>query len=480
MEKNDRPHRDLVFAVTGCVLDCDTHKQMIPPLFTHQKQSVKFLEKTPIVFDMSDPGTGKTAAHVTAFANRRRKGEGKLLVAAPKSLLVNTWVNDFKTFAPDMRCIVADAANRLNAMNSKADVYIVNHDGVKALLELPKTFWKDFDSLIVDESTAYKHHTSARSKAVAKLAKNFKYRANLSATPTSNGVCDIWHQVFILDDGKRLGKSFFGFRSATCIPIQVGAVAQAVKWEPRPHAEATISAMISDVTIRHKFEDCIDIPKNHQYAVEFTLSSKHMKAYSILERESVLLLSKQKVVSAINAAVLYGKLLQCSSGAVYSETAVYSIIDKARYELVLDLAEARPHVVVFFAWAHQKECLIAEAKKRQLSYTLIDGTVNDKARQEAVKDFQAGLYRILFAHPQSAGHGLTLTRGTATIWASPTPNLEHYLQGLKRIHRIGQSKKTETIMVLAPNTLEERVYQSLVTKDARMSSLLEYLKKKAL
>lgn len=451
---------------------------MTPQLFAHQKHSVKVLAKTPIIFDMSDAGTGKTAVHITAFAARRHKLGGKLLVLAPKSLLVNAWVNDFKRFAPNITCVVADATNRMDAMNSEADVYIVNHDGVKALLELPKTFWKDFDSIVVDESTAYKHHTSARSKAVAKISKNFKYRACLSATPSSNGICDIWHQVLLLDDGKRLGKSFFSFRAAACNPVQVGAVPQAIKWEPRPHAEATVSAMISDITIRHKFEDCVDIPANHQYSVEFTLSPKHMAAYKTLEKESVLLLSKTKVVTAINAAVLYNKLLQCSSGAVYSAAEDYSIVDKDRYELVLDLAEARPHVVVFFAWKHQKECLIAEAKKRKLNYTLIDGTVNDKARQLAVKDFQAGLHRILFAHPQSAGHGLTLTRGTATIWASPTPNLEHYLQGLKRIHRIGQTEKTETIMVLAPNTIEEKVYDSLVAKDARMSTLLEYLKRK--
>jgi SNF2 family DNA or RNA helicase len=86
---------------------------------------------------------------------------------------------------------------------------------------------------------------------------------------------------------------------------------------------------------------------------------------------------------------------------------------------------------------------------------------------------------VLFAHPQSAGHGLTLTKGTATIWPSPTPNLEHYLQGLKRIHRIGQTEKTETIMIVAPGTIEEQVYEALLAKDARMTNLLTLLKKAA-
>ena len=91
-------------------------------------------------------------------------------------------------------------------------------------------------------------------------------------------------------------------------------------------------------------------------------------------------------------------------------------------------------------------------------------------------DYQKGLYQVLFAHPASAGHGLTLTKGTATIWASPTPNLEWFSQGKKRIHRIGQNEATETIVVIAENTRDANVFDSLMRKDAKMTSLLEDLK----
>jgi SNF2 family DNA or RNA helicase len=449
-------------------------------LFAHQKVSVAFVDKNHRVFDMSDAGTGKTGVHVTAFAKRRRIKGGCALILAPKSLLSNAWGQDFKKFAPDMKISIAHATNRKQALAANADVYITNHDAVKVLTTLPENFWKKFDTIIIDESTAFKHGTSARSKSAAKIVKRFARRACLSATPSSNGVTNIWHQMFLLDDGKRLGKSFFAFRAAVCSPVQVGMSPNMVRWEDKGNSEAIVSAIIKDITIRHRFKDCVDIPPNHEYPVNFELNTKHRKIYKELETNSMLLFKNNRVVSAVNAAVLYNKLLQVSSGAVYSSDRDYEIIDRDRYELVIDLAEARPHVVVFFRWAHQKECLIAEAKKRDLTYTLIDGSVtSDKQREDAVKHFQAGFYRILFAHPQSAGHGLTLTKGTATIWASPTPDLEHYLQGLKRIHRIGQTQKTETIMVLAPDTIEERVYESLLAKDAKMASLLDYLKKAA-
>ena len=273
--------------------------------------------------------------------------------------------------------------------------------------------------------------------------------------------------------------SFFAFRSAVCESEQIGPMANMVKWVDKPHAEATVSAAIADITVRHKFEDCVDIPPNHQYSVPFNMSKTHRDRYTAMEVASTLQLSGGNI-TAINGAALYTKLLQVASGAAYNEDGGYTLLDTDRYDLVLDLAEQRKHSIVFFNWVHQRDELMKLATKRGISHALIDGTVTRKGeREKIVAAYEKGYYQILFGHPQSMAHGLTLVRGTATIWASPTSNLEHYQQGLKRIHRIGQTEKTETIMVVAPGTVEEKVYEALLNKSVRMSSLLEYLKKAA-
>lgn len=394
---------------------------------------------------------------------------------ATKSLLESAWQKDFNEFAPNMGVSVAYATNRDKAFECDADVYVTNHDAAKWLAAQPKSFFAKFDTLIIDESTAFKHHTSQRSKAVAKITKYFKYRRLLTGTPNGNGICDLWHQIFLLDDGVRLGKSFFGFRAAACIPEQVGPQASMIKWNDRPGIEATVSAMIRDITIRHRFEDCVDIPENHKYAVTFKLGKKHYAQYNDMQDFHIMQL-KKTTVTAVNGAVVAGKLLQVASGAVYNDDGEYSLIDNGRYQLVMDLVEERAHSIVFFNWEHQRDELVREAERRGLSFAVYDGSTNDRARAGIVKDYQAGQYRVLFAHPQSAGHGLTLTRGTATIWASPTYNLEHFLQGLKRIHRIGQTERTETIVVVAEGTIDEKVWQSLQDKKVKMADLLEGLK----
>ena len=443
--------------------------------FAHQKQSIKFLKSNEIVFDTSCPGTGKTPVEVVDFAARRAKGGKCALVLGTKSILKPAWENDIHKFAPELTTSIAYAKNREEAFATNADVYITNHDAANWLEKQPKKFFAKFDTLIVDESDAFKHHTSQRSKALAKIAPFFKYRRLMSGTPNTNGVCDMWHQVFVLDGGKRLGKSLFAFRSAVCTPTQVGPSAAAIKWVDKPNAEAIVSALIQDIVIRHKFEDCVDIPANHQYSMPYELSKKHMVAYRELEDTSILLLKKSSV-TAINGAVLYGKLLQAASGAVYNDDDEYSLIDTGRYELTIDLVQERRHSIVFFLWRHQRDELVKLAKIRKLRYAVIDSTVSDTAREDIVKHYQAGFYDVLFAHPQSAGHGLTLTKGTATIWPSPTHNLAHYLQGLKRVYRIGQKEKTETIMIIAPGTIEERVYESLLAKNTKLDTLLNYLK----
>ena len=419
--------------------------------------------------------TGKTYVRIAAFAKRRKRGGGCLLVLAPRSLLRNVWVNDFKKFAPHLKVVVADATNREKAFAETADVYVTNVDAVKWLKMQKKHFFAKFSEFVVDESTAYKHHTSQRSKAAASIANHFKYRCCMTGTPNGNSITDVWHQVFILDGGARLGSSFYKFRDTVCQPTQVSRHnPNAVQWSDREGAEEAVFGLLSDIVVRHKFEDCVDIPPNHQYTVAFDMPPKQMQAYLHLEETQLLALASSKSkITAVNAAAVATKLLQVASGAVYDGSGAYAVVDTARYELILDLVEQRAHSLVFFLWNHQRDLLIAEAEKRKIKYAVIDGSTTDRTREEIVRGYQAGVYQTLFAHPKSAAHGLTLTRGTATIWSSPTYDLEIFKQGSKRQHRMGQTQKTETITVVAEGTIEQDVYDRMLSKDARMTNLLD-------
>lgn len=449
----------------------------VPPPYKHQVASRDAFLKTRIGIDASDPGTGKTRVEIDLFSIRRKAGGKCALVIAPKSLLRSAWEDDFRKFAPHLTVSVCDATRRSEGFAIDADVYVTNTDAAKWLAQQKPKFFERFDTLIVDELSCFKHHTSQRSKAMNKIKRYFTYRYGLTGTPSANTIADIWHQVFLIDDGRRLGTSFFHFRRQVCNPEQVGPMPHMLKWVDKPGAEQAVAHLLRDIVIRHEFEKCLDIPPNHLYSRLYHMSTVQRRAYTAMAHNGAALL-KQGAITAVNAAGVATKLLQIASGASYSGMSDedYVPIANERYELVAELAEQRPHSVVFFNWKHQRDHLIKEFEARGITYVVIDGSTSDKNRKLAVDHFQAGFYRVLLAHPQSAAHGLTLTKGTATIWASPTYNLEYFLQGNRRIYRAGQTLRTETIVIIAAGTLEETVYQRLLDKNQKQLSMLDLLR----
>jgi hypothetical protein len=380
--------------------------------------------------------------------------------------MIPAWGKDLDKFAPELTYTIAKAGARDKAFMADSNIVIMNHAGMTWLVK-HQSYLNGFIQLIVDESTAFKNETQ-RSKALLKLSPLFRYTIPMSGTPYTNTICDLWRQVFIADQGQRLGNSYFRFRNTVCHPrpLHNGITI----WEDKPDITPVIFELIKDICIRHRLEDCIDIPENRVDDVKFTLSKPHLKIYEEMLDRAVLMLEKGEV-TAVNAAVLRNKLLQIASGAVYT-TGGYEILDTDRYELIRDLAEARPQVIISFLWKHQRDLLqrfLPNAK-------IIDGEVSSKERTERIKQFQNGEIPQLLIHPKAGAHGLTLTAGHATIWASPTYSSEDFTQFNRRIYRAGQTKKTETLLVTAENTVEELVYQKLNGKLEKATDLMSLFK----
>lgn len=447
-----------------------------PPLYDHQQETVDFIKPRDAIFITSSPGTGKTRSVLHAFAEQREAGD-KVLVLAPLSILQVAWGNDCEQYTPELTYQCAYARNRKKIMKliPHNDMIITNHDAVKWLIkEENQQYAKQFDWIVIDESTAFKNPNSQRSKAMdtLKALVEPKKIILMTGTPNNNTIMDIWNQVNLLDDGQRLGR-YYSFRMQACKPVQIMGSPVTV-WEDKEGIEEEVADMIKDINIRHKFEDCISIPPNHVTTLHTQMTPKLQSLYAALKEETLLEL-QNGTVNAVHAGVLANKLLQLTSGAVYDGKGNKQVLDDARYDLIIELIKERDHSVVFFNWQHQKEELVRKATQEDISYAIIDGKVSADKRIEAVERFQAGELQMILCHPQAAGHGITLTKGTSTIWASPTYNAEHYVQANQRIYRSGQTQRTETIRICADETVEERVFEKLEGKLDRMDSLLDLL-----
>jgi SNF2 family DNA or RNA helicase len=437
------------------------------------------------VFDASDPGTGKTRVHLEVWYRRYKRGtSGKLIVLAPKSLLESAWGGDIREWLPlGVTYVIAKATNREEMFDEQADIYITNTDAAKWLAKKNAKWYGRFGlrpTLLIDEITSFKHRTSARSRAIRKIAPFFEYRTGLTGTPNSNTILDLWHQMLIIDDGELLGTSFARFRNTAC-DYQRNPFGG--KWLDKTGIEEAVAERIKGLTLRHQFDECMDIPANHRYTVHFDMSPEHRRLYETMVREAVLLLEEGEV-SAVNQGVLRNKLLQIASGAVYGDDdqgrrrdPTYKLLDRDRYILIADLVEARDHSVVFFNWKHQREELKIEFEKRGITYAVLDGNTPDTQREKIVAAYQRGEYQTVAMHPKTGAHGLTLTRGTRTIIASPFDEADLLKQAIHRIYRGGQQYKTETILIQARGCrVEQGVYDNLLRKTGRMETLLEILK----
>jgi len=443
----------------------------------HQSETITFYKKHDRAYDASTMGCGKTFCAIYDVNNRLNvNSKSKTLILAPKSLLETVWQNDFTKFTPHIitSIAIAPTEKRLAAFQKPANVYITNIDALVWLANKPDDFWDDYETIIVDESTAIKND-SGRTKAALKIRKFFKYRRCLSGTPTAGLLTDLFYQYLFLDDGASLGTSFTKFRNQVLIAKQTGPHPKMITWSNKPGREKVLAHLLKPMTIRHILEDVEDMPPTVKYTYKFKLNKIMRKAYDEMKANAQVTLTTG-TVNAINAAALTTKLLQCASGAVYdSETGEKHLVDTQRYDLVLDLVQQTKHSVVFYNWRSQREYMVEQATKRKISYSYIDGTVSFTARKQIVNDYQNGKYTTIFLQLKSSSHGLTLTQATHTIWSCPSYLSDYYKQANHRVYRMGQTKRTTIINIEAEDTLDNVVYTKLDTKLNAMELLTEAL-----
>jgi len=438
-------------------------------LMPHQEYTATKWKERKRMFDHSDPGTGKTIASLTGY---HASICGRLLAIAPLTILRPSWAADIDKAFPGFTWAVAHGSERKRkaAFDSGADIVLLNHDGVKWVVDNTHVL-DGFSHCVVDEYTAFKNRTAARSKAMYAISGFFEYLNMLSGTPNSNKITDIWYPAMMVDGGKRLGDNFFKFQQETCEgrPVPGALSPRAKEWTEKEGARDAVAILLQDIVVRHQLKD---VPANTRYTMHVDMPTSVMRAYRELERESVLMVEGSGVINAVHAGSKIRKILQLLSGAVYDVDGNVVKVHPHRYELVIELIQAREQCVVAFNYRHEREALTALARRKGIPFGVIDGAVSPGDRQAAVDQFQNNKLKVIFAHPQSAGHGLTLTEGTTTIWASPTYNAEHFQQFNARIYRKGQTKETETICICATGTKEADVYDKLDGKLTRMADLL--------
>lgn len=424
-----------------------------------------------------DMGLGKTITTLTAIRELKynRFAVRKVLVIAPKKVAEGTWSKEKDkwdhTSLLRVSLVLGSECKRIKALNTPADIFVINRENVVWLVEHYRNDWP-FDMVVVDESSSFKNHKAKRFKALASISHKIDRLIELTGTPSPNSLGDLWAQVYLLDNGERLGKRYAQFRERYFDPGDRGRN-MIYNYTPKIGTEDSILQKISDICVSMKSEDYLQLPDMTIHEIPVMLDTKAVKAYQDLERKMVLELSEsEEDISVTSAAALSNKLLQLANGAVYDENHNVHEVHECKIEAFMELIEAlqgKP-TLVFYNFQHDRDRILQALQKSKLKVQLLKGPAEED-------DWNNHKIDVLLAHPASCAYGLNLQNGgNHVIWFGLTWNYELYSQANKRLHRQGQTEKVIIHHLICSKTRDEDVMEALSKKDDMQSWVMESLK----
>ena len=437
-------------------------------LHEYQKYGVDFIINNPISVLMLECGLGKTITTLTAVSDLMYDyfEISKALIIAPLRVALTVWKQECDKWEQlkYLRCSIAvgSVSERQKAMQSDADVYIINRENVEWLV---KNYPFDFDMVVIDELSSFKSHQSKRFRALRKVRPKFDRIVGLTGTPAPNGLMDLWAEINLLDMGERLGRYITRYRDEYFKPDKRnGAIVYSYK--PLPDAEERIYGKISDICVSMKAADYLEMPERVDNIVEVGMSDKETAMYKRLEKEMLLPFADGDI-DAVNAASLSNKLLQLANGAVYDENGKVKKIHSRKLDALEGLIEAAngKSVLVYYSYKHDRD---------RISERFDVSEIKD---DKDISEWNAGKIQLAIAHPASCGHGLNLQSGGSTIiWFGLTWSLELYQQANARLYRQGQKNTVVIHHIITKGTVDEKVMTALKNKDIGQASLMEAIK----
>ncbi|SAK83321.1 hypothetical protein AWB75_05391 [Caballeronia catudaia] len=446
-------------------------------------------------------GAGKSVCTLTVLEARYRQGIEAMptLIVAPLRVAQSTWPDECKKWAHlsamEVVPIIGDVQQRSLQLRHDAPIFSINYENLPWLIDHFKHDGRSwpFGTVIADESTRLKSTRvsyqrsengtlflkrsggSVRGRALAEVAHTKVRRwVNLTGTPAPNGLRDLWSQQWMVDAGKRLGRTYSAFEQRWFQSLPGDRGYHDIR--PLPHAQEQIQAALADCTISLDAADWFDLQQPIVRRVYVDLPSHARRLYRDMEREMFIEIDKHEV-EAVNAAARTMKALQLASGAIIvDEKSGWREVHDVKLQALDEIIEEAAGMPVLVAY-HFKSDLA------RLQRTFPDGRVLDHEPQ-TIRDWNAGRIPVLFAHPASAGHGLNLQDGgNILVFFAHWWDLEQFQQIIERLGpmrqlQAGHRRPVFIYHILARDTIDEDVLLRLQTKRDVQDVLLDAMKRR--
>ncbi len=445
-------------------------------------------------------GMGKSGTTLSFLDALYMAGEDHpTLILGPLRVARSGWTNEAAKWQEfqslGISPIVGSEDERLAALRSSAPIFTINYENLVWLIEHFGDRWP-FRTVVADESDSIKGHrisfrTSSKGKeflagqgakragALARIAHTqIKRFIELTGTPAPNGLIDLWGQIWYLDRGARLGRTFDAFQKRWFSRGYDGLL------EPLPFADPQIHAAVRDICLTIDPADWLPLDKPRINNVYVDLSPRARKLYREMEKEMFLEI-EGRTSEAFNAAARTQKCLQLANGAIYLDPeADGDDHPKAREwkEIHDEKIEALKEIRGEAGGANLLVCYEFKSDLARLLKAFPKGRALTNQTEE---DFRQGRLEMLFIHPKSAGHGIDGWQNHChnIVFFGHNWSLGQYQQVIERVGPVRQMQantwKITTIHhIIARGTVDEDVMERRQSKRAVQDILLEACKRR--
>lgn len=435
----------------------------------YQNAAVEFIKDTKRCALFIDMGLGKTVSVLTAIRELQVDlSLGRVLVVGPPRVARKTWPDEIKAWSHTRKIthtsLQTSPKNRKKRLKDATDIHFISSD-LTPWLDIELCGRHDYDMVVVDESSFFKNQSAKRWKAMRRIVASARYVVLMTGTPAANGLQDLWGQMYLIDNGARLGHSESQFKQRYFSQ----GWGEHARGKAKSFAEKKIKARIEDVCFTLLDKDYAELPPRINNPVLVNLDPEMMKTYKKFVREYVLELQDGLEVTALSAAALTQKLQQVANGIVLRD-GERKYLHRTKLDALIEIVNESNGQPVIVAYSHRADI---DAVKAQFPHAVLLGN-----NPKTIDDWNDGKIQMMIAHPKSGGHGLNLQfGGSVIIWYGLTWSLELYQQLNKRLHRKGQTRTAVIHHIIAAGTIDEEVMAALLDKDATQSSFMESLRR---
>ena len=438
--------------------------------WAHQRTMAETMTMHPRVFNLSDMGTGKSAATLWAADYMiQSKQVKKVLIVSPLSTLERVWMHDIFDILMHRSAVVVHGTReqRLAALDTDADFYVLNHDGLsiapvaEAIRRNP-----EIGLVVIDEASKFRNHDTRKYKALVKMLRPDMRLWLLTATPCPNNPTDAWALARLVSP-QRVSNFFGTFKRQTMAQITQ------FKWVAKPDAYThAFNAM--QPAVRFEKGQCLDLPPVTYKDRQADITPEQREAYNQM-RLHMQAEAKDTQINAVNAADKITKLRQILCGAIKDPVSgEYHVIPhQPRVNVLLEvIEEAKAKVIVVVPFKGIIQALAKEVGKHH-SVAVMNGDVTIAQRNKIIAAFKSDADpRVLLCHPEVMSHGLNLSEADVTVFYAPIYSNDQFQQVMERMNRAGQVNKM-TVVKIGAMPMEWEIYKQLAGSQKQQMSTLD-------